>query len=297
MKTLATLLLAAVLVWDAAAPGIAQTQAPITMDDALSSLNLALLTVGATPLSISAVSIVAATPVAFGPVVRTALPATFGAHMNESTNCSPIPAMASTSLSVPVGHTSSIALSQSAINTLGIKIPLSMSFGKFSVNAEVVIAPQATSVTSAVVPARVPDVSAAGTVTVPGLITAAAEMVTFPIQYVVPFTTTVLVDGDVSGSPHVKHAGDVLSIAERTFTIHGTLTAVDATDARLMWANDTFDKAYCSTFPKNGIDDTSVRQRSVDPAPTAARAAIAAAAKAIVTHANFEINYRPPALQ
>jgi hypothetical protein len=85
-----------------------------------------------------------------------------------------------------------------------------------------------------------------GTQTLPPKSFELIELETWPVQYTVPFTTTVTIDGDLSpNDKHLQHISDVLGEPQRTFSIAGTVEAQDASSGVLKFFDVSYNASKC----------------------------------------------------
>jgi hypothetical protein len=165
-------------------------------------------------------------------------------------NCTPNPASPSFTVSTSFQRTASVAISKSVTHTMtyGMNVSAKLS-DVFTVGGNLTIADSGTSGTvnttgssSTVTQTR------SGTQAVPANTFLVIELRTWPVQYTVPFSTTVTVDADLSANDRgYQHLSDIINEKIRTFTIAGTIEAADASKGDLVFFNIPFDKTKCPT--------------------------------------------------
>jgi hypothetical protein len=140
-----------------------------------------------------------------------------------------------------------VALSHSITHTSGGGISVSASFAGFGATGNISFSDGSTTgtVTTDGTQATVQETRQAAQA-VPAHTFLMIELRTWPVQLTVPFNATATIDADLSRNDKgYQHLSDILSEADRTFPISGTLEADDASSGTLVFYDLPYDSSQC----------------------------------------------------
>ena len=193
-------------------------------------------------------------PVIYGPATRTELPDQFliadlfGQSCKGAQNLTINEALQKSfqrSASVQFQHSVTHTTSQAATIGLSIKVGESETF---TVGGQVQFQNGETDGTVSIngTQETVTRTHTVSTVVLPGS-AAVLELKIWPVHFVVPFSTTVIVDADLSANDkNIKHLSDVYPDAStRTFPVSGTIDATDASEGVAATFIAEYDPSQC----------------------------------------------------
>jgi hypothetical protein len=207
-------------------------------------------------LNATNIRVVESSSLAFGPPVQTTLVDQLIVKELLVQNCSAsIPGTQQGTLTESFQRTESVSVSESLSNSTSYSMNYNLNLTPaFKVGGSVTIGESRTTGTSSTSGSSdTVMVSQSESQTIPKTTAEVAILEMYPIQYIVPFRATVTVEADLSqndaGYQLLSSLVDPLS---RTFKVVGTITATDASDGSLIWADIPFNPGLC---PKaaNGI--------------------------------------------
>ena len=163
-------------------------------------------------------------------------------------DCASFLATQTVTLSQAFQRSSSIAFSKSVANSTSSQINFSLKLSDaFTVGGNVQIG--STTTTGTVNTSGTQDTvtrTQTGTITLQPKTAVLAQLEMFPINFVVPFHTTVTVDADLSSNDLGDHLlSELLGKDDRTFPISGSIEASDASAGTLIFSDIQFDPAKC----------------------------------------------------
>jgi hypothetical protein len=209
-------------------------------------------------LTASNIQVIKSDPISYSPLIRTELPDKLIVGDSLATNCTPDQATLGYSLSTTFQRNASVSLTQtiSHTNTVGVSVTTGISsvYGDFHVTGSLSFADgtssaamQTNGTTTTVQEQR------SGSQAVPAHTMMMIELRTWPVRFTAPFSTTVVVDGDLSqNNKGYKRLSDILPESQRTFPISGKLEADDASEANLVFYDLRYDPKLCPTGAVNG---------------------------------------------
>jgi len=184
----------------------------------------------------------------FGPAVRTELPDKVIVQDGSIQNCTKNQATQTITLQDSFQRSASMAFSESVTHALSQQINFGLKLSSvFSVGGQVQITDSATNGTVSTTGSQdtVTRIQT-GTITTPAHTNTMAELRIWPVQYSVPFQTTVTVDADLSTNDHGFHLlSQVLSESQRTFSVAGVIQANDASEGKLVFYDLDYDPSSC----------------------------------------------------
>jgi hypothetical protein len=187
-------------------------------------------------LEASSIRIVTAGDLVFGSMTKHELPDHVQVDSNLATNCSAEVASQTFTVSEAFQRTASISFSQSVSHTttygmnVGVKISDvfslggNVSFGENSTSGTVTATGSSNTVT----------VTRTGTQSLPPKTFLLIQLKVWPVQYTIPFKTTVTVDADLTPNDKgYQHLSQIVPIEKRSFPISGKIEADDASQGVL----------------------------------------------------------------
>lgn len=202
-------------------------------------------------LDASNIRIIAVQPISWGAMTTTNLPNQVYADRAWGQACttSPGPLTAGYSLQVSVGRTSTVQLSksvsQSQTTSANFEVAPLKEFkvgGQFSFGTQATVASVDIDATQRTVTYTHND-----NWSVPPGKAAVVQIRAWTVQYTMPFSTTVIIDADLSANDKgLMHLSDIVpDPAKRTFPVAGTVTADDASAAHYVEYGVPYDPSQC----------------------------------------------------
>lgn len=163
-------------------------------------------------------------------------------------DCASVPATQTVTLSQAFQRSSSIAFSKTVANSTSNQINFSLKLSdSFSMGGNIQIG--STTTTGTVTNSGTQDMvtrTQTGAVTLQPKTAVLAQLEMFPVNFVIPFHTTVTIDADLSPNDLGDHLlSGILGKDARTFPISGTIEANDASAGTLIFSDIQFDWAKC----------------------------------------------------
>jgi hypothetical protein len=163
-------------------------------------------------------------------------------------DCTSFPATQTVTLSQAFQRSSSIAFSKTVANSASSQISFSLKLSDaFTIGGNIQIG--STTTTGTVNTSGTQDTvtrTQTGAITLQPKTAVLAQLQMFPVNFVVPFHTTVTVDADLSPNDLGDHLlSDLLGKNARTFPISGTIEANDASAGILIFSDIQFDPTKC----------------------------------------------------
>lgn len=206
-------------------------------------------------LQASNIKIVSSAPIIFGTPIRTELTDQLFVEDQLVQSCVAAPPLGQQiTLQKAYQRTSAIQIAQSINHTIGGEINSSFKISdSFTVGAKISFGEGTTNGTTTIDTKQetVTRIRTAST-TVPAGTAAVLEMKIWPIHFVVPFSTTVTVDADLSRNDrHLQLLSQLLTDpAARTFPITGTIEANDASEGITVEYVVAYDPSRCTGAAK-----------------------------------------------
>ena len=195
-------------------------------------------------LTASNIRVVASSEFSFGAVTRTELPDHLIVQDSLAVNKSSVPASTTVTLSEQFQRTQNVQIQQSVTHTSQESLNLGFKFSEvFSVGGQVTIG-QSTTDGNVVATGSSDTVTRSQTsnVTVQPHTAEMAEIQMWPVNFEVAFTATVTVDADLSKNDKgYTMLSQIVDAPRRTFAVSGKITAVDASESRLVWFDIPYD--------------------------------------------------------
>jgi|SRR5689334_2739745 len=166
-------------------------------------------------------------------------------------NCASIPTQFSFSLSKAFQQSASVTLTNSVSHAVGGQGSFGLKLSDtFSIGGSVSTTTTTTVATASATSTQT-TITQADTVTVsvPPRTAIVEQLEVFPVEFVLPFKTTVIVEADLSpaNDKRLVLLSQILPESARTFEISGTVTADTASTARLVAFDTAFDPAACTS--------------------------------------------------
>ena len=183
----------------------------------------------------------------FGTIVRKDFPQVLVATRTENLNCSGVPGVSNISLSLQVTRSFNTTTTRSVTKVRTKSVGWGVTLGSFNVNSRLDFSNQATSATAQSDGTALSyTISRSGTVQMPPRTRTVSTLSSYRVETSLPFTLRVTVDGDLSDNEAGKrHLSDLLTAAERTFPVTGTIVAEDSSEGRLTLQDAPFNTGMC----------------------------------------------------